>query len=80
LKCSSISSFFIFDLIESQIWEDVIPTVVTICIWWFLMEAVGAEMRAIKKRGFGIGVLKNSFGQTAEKLPKDRKNGSDSLA
>jgi hypothetical protein len=32
---------FIFGLIESQIWENVIPTVVTICIWWFLMEASG---------------------------------------
>jgi hypothetical protein len=34
-------SFFIFDLIESQIWENVIPTVVTICILWFWLEVGG---------------------------------------
>ena len=35
--------------IESQIWENVIPTVVTICIWWFLMEAADLDIVALEK-------------------------------
>jgi hypothetical protein len=44
-----ISSFFILDLIESQIWENVIPTVVAICILWFSMEEAGGEVFVFEK-------------------------------
>jgi hypothetical protein len=39
----------VFKAIESQIWENVIPTVVTICIWWFLMEAADLDIVALEK-------------------------------
>jgi hypothetical protein len=39
----------VFKAIESQIWENVIPTVVTICILWFLLEAAGEEVFTLEK-------------------------------
>jgi hypothetical protein len=38
----------VFKAIESQIWENVIPTVVTICVLWFLLEAAAGEALAIE--------------------------------
>jgi hypothetical protein len=55
--------------IESQIWENVIPTVVTICILRFLLEVACEELVAIEMRVFKVGENKNSFGETSEKLP-----------
>jgi len=48
--------------IESQIWENVIPTVVTICILRFLLEVACEELVAIEMRVFKVGENKNSFG------------------
>jgi hypothetical protein len=44
------------------------------------MEVAGEKTFTLEKRVFEVCILKNSFGQTAEKLPKDRKNGSDSFS
>jgi len=56
----------VFKAIESQIWENVIPTVVTICMLRLLMEAAGKEIFTLEKGVFEDGDLKNSFGDAAE--------------
>jgi len=60
--------------IESQIWENVIPTVVTICILRFLLEEAGREVFAVEKRVFEAGDYKNSYEETPGKLPKEGKS------
>ena len=39
------------------------------------MEAAGEEVFALEKGVFESGILKNSFGQAAEKLPNGLRNG-----
>jgi hypothetical protein len=49
--------------------------VATICILWFWLEVGGVEVVANEKRVFEVGDYKNSFGESVEKLPKDREKG-----